>query len=66
MIEEIDKYLLSKGFDRVSMKGGFPNRYINKLKNISINVSIDNTMLSEKDEEIIKNRLRELGYLDDE
>jgi len=66
LIEKIDKFLLDSGFERVGMKSGIPYRYRNDTASITISMLVDNSMLTEKDEELIKKRLIELGYLNEE
>lgn len=63
--DEICKYLEDKDFTLVSRKGGTRQIYINKDKTLNVIVEKDKTQLTAKEEEIIKDRLRKLGYLID-
>jgi len=61
--EEIRKYLENKGFISVSMEGAIKQIYLNKDRTIQITMEIDKSRMTREDEEKVKQRLRELGYL---
>lgn len=62
-LEEITSYLKNKGFRRVSLEGPNKQTYISSDYSVSITVEEHKDKLTPEDEERIKNRLRELGYL---
>ena len=61
--ERICKEIEKNGYNSVSIEGATKKTYINDDKTISIVVEFDDHQLSAKDEELIKKRLMELGYL---
>jgi hypothetical protein len=62
--DDIVKWLADNGFRRVSLDG--PNRqiFMNEDKSITVGVTEhEKEVMTAKDEEVVKKRLKELGYL---
>jgi len=63
-IEEVVKHLEKLGFYKVSVEGPYKLKMLNDDRNITINIEEDFSQMTAKDEEIVKERLKQLGYLD--
>ena len=62
--DEICKWLVDNGFRRVALSGANKQVYMNDDKSITVGVTEhEKDNLTAKEEERIKNRLKELGYL---
>ena len=61
--DDICKWLKKNGFRMVSLNGPSKKTFINKDYTITIIVDEHKEEMTAKDEEIIKKRLVELGYL---
>ena len=62
--DETCELLKEKGFRRVGVEGANKWSFINKEYSVSITVEENQTKLTSEQEELIKSRLRDLGYLD--
>lgn len=64
--DELCSFLKDNGFRRVSVEGAKKASYINKDYSVSVTVEENQTQLTEEQVKMIKMRLRDLGYLDNE
>jgi len=64
--DEIIEYLKDNDFRRVSLEGPNKQTYLNSDHNITITIEEHKEILSKEDENIIKKRLKELGYLSED
>lgn len=62
--DDIVKYLKKKGFRRISADGATKWIYVSDDYKIQVTIEENVEELTAEDEERIKQRLRELGYLD--
>jgi len=63
-LEKVVKQLNDIGFRKIAEEGPYIIKMISKDNVVRINIEEDSTELSAEQEELIKKRLRELGYLD--
>ena len=61
--DEICKYLEDKGFVQVSIKGATKRIVFNKADGLSVVIEKDEDQMSAADEELVKDRLRQLWYM---
>ena len=61
--DEICGILIGRGYKQVSLSGPTKRIFVNDDAKINITIEFDDTQMTEKDEDIIKQRLIELGYL---
>lgn len=61
--DEICKYLVDNGFRRVSVEGAHKQIFISEDRKLSVHVEEKADELTAEDDERIKRRLTELGYL---
>ena len=62
-LEDISKYLIDNGFRRLSLDGHNKQTYINEDNTLTIIIEENIDDITPEDEERIKKRLIELGYL---
>jgi len=62
--DEVCEFLEENDFVSVSIRGITKRVYINKKYGISVIVEKDLSAMTEADEELVKDRLRQLGYID--
>ena len=62
--DETCELLKGNGIRRVGVEGANKWSFINKDYSVSITVEENQTKLTSEQEELIKDRLRQLGYLD--
>ena len=63
-LEEVKKKLIDMGFRRVSLESPYIETFISDDHKVQVIVEENRDELTSKEEEVIKDRLRELGYLD--
>lgn len=63
-LEHVVKHLNEIGFRKVAIEGPYIVKMISDDRAIRVTIEEDSTELTSEQEEIIKKRLRELGYLD--
>jgi hypothetical protein len=61
--EDTCKLLIKHGYRPISMNGPTKRIFIDDQTNISITVEFDKDKMTPADEELVKQRLIELGYL---
>jgi hypothetical protein len=61
--DEVCGILIGRGYKQVSLSGPTRRTFVNDDAKVSIIIEFDDSQMTEKDEEIIKQRLIELGYL---
>ncbi len=61
--DDVRSYLKSNGFRRVSVAGPHKQTYISENHKLSVTIEESIEGLTAEDEEKIKQRLKELGYL---
>jgi len=61
--DTLSKYLKDNGFRRISVEGSNKWTYINKDYTLQVTIEEKQNELTVEDEERIKQRLKELGYL---
>ena len=62
-LEEVKKKLIEMGFRRVSLDSPYIETYVSNDYKVQVIVEENRDELTEKEEEIIKDRLKQLGYL---
>jgi hypothetical protein len=62
--DNICEFLKESGFRRVSVEGGKKSTFVNKDYSVHVTVEENQTELTTEQEELIKQRLRALGYMD--
>ena len=63
--DEVCNLLKENGFRRVSVEGAKKSNFVNKDYSVSVTVEENQTELTEEQIKLIKQRMRELGYLDE-
>lgn len=63
-LEEVKKKLLEIGFRRVSLNSPYIETYVSDDYKVQVIVEENRDELTNKEEELIKERLRQLGYLE--
>ena len=63
-LEEVKKKLLEMGFRRVSLNSPYIETYVSDDYKVQVIVEENRDELTNKEEELIKERLRQLGYLE--
>jgi len=63
--DTLTKYLKDNGFRRISAEGSNKWIYIDNNHSLQVTIEENKDELTAEDEERIKERLRQLGYLDD-
>ena len=63
-LEEVKKKLIEMGFRRVSLDSPYIETYVSDDYKVQVIIEENRDELTNKEEEMIKDRLRELGYLE--
>ena len=61
--EEICKYLKDKNYREISIEEDISRKYISDDNKVIVYVERNREWITQNDEELIKKRLRELGYI---